>query len=242
MASFLSVKSKRKDLEEVYDDFSDFSLSSPARKIRRLDAELPPIMEEEEHMIPPVFEQPMPEEQPRAFVVLEEMPPPPSNEEERALVVYKPVNAPYLQSPTTSGLSFKVLTELIPDQMFWSGWSGHPEVIKDAENEERETSKRCLAVVPWTPSNIPTGQAIEDPASTNTISERMEAEAGEATSMEVEDENNSFFVQGRAGGSTGGAETVMVLDRTENPQQQWQQHCMAAQLPPNTTTPVMWSW
>ncbi|GMQ07489.1 hypothetical protein CsSME_00051653 [Camellia sinensis var. sinensis] len=49
MAGYLAMKMmKRKDLEDVNDDFSDFSLSSPARKIRRLDAELPPIMEEEE--------------------------------------------------------------------------------------------------------------------------------------------------------------------------------------------------
>ena len=31
-----SLKMKRKDLDDVNDDFSDFSLSSPARKIRRL--------------------------------------------------------------------------------------------------------------------------------------------------------------------------------------------------------------
>lgn len=46
-----TMKKKRKEVEEldqVNDDFSDFSLSSPARKIRRLDAHLPPIMEEEE--------------------------------------------------------------------------------------------------------------------------------------------------------------------------------------------------
>lgn len=42
------TKMKRKDLDQVSDDFSDFSLSSPARKIRRLDAELPPIMEDDE--------------------------------------------------------------------------------------------------------------------------------------------------------------------------------------------------
>lgn len=36
MAGYLSMKMKRKDLEEVNDEFSDFSLSSPARKIRRL--------------------------------------------------------------------------------------------------------------------------------------------------------------------------------------------------------------
>uniref|UniRef100_A0A7C9CDU6 Uncharacterized protein n=1 Tax=Opuntia streptacantha TaxID=393608 RepID=A0A7C9CDU6_OPUST len=48
----MAMKLKRKDLHEVNDDFSDFSLSSPARKIRRLDAELPPIIEEEEAEIP----------------------------------------------------------------------------------------------------------------------------------------------------------------------------------------------
>ncbi|KAK1289388.1 hypothetical protein QJS10_CPB18g00049 [Acorus calamus] len=42
------AKMKRRDLDEVNDEFSEFSLSSPARKIRRLDLELPPIMEEEE--------------------------------------------------------------------------------------------------------------------------------------------------------------------------------------------------
>ncbi|KAK9098313.1 hypothetical protein Syun_025358 [Stephania yunnanensis] len=46
------MKMKRKDLEEVVDDFTDFYLTSPARKIRRLDAELPPIMEEDEPGIP----------------------------------------------------------------------------------------------------------------------------------------------------------------------------------------------
>lgn len=36
MAGFGLMKTKRKDLEEVYDEFSEFSLNSPARKIRRL--------------------------------------------------------------------------------------------------------------------------------------------------------------------------------------------------------------
>ncbi|KAG9449309.1 hypothetical protein H6P81_009274 [Aristolochia fimbriata] len=239
MASYLSVKSKRKDFEEVYDDFSDFSLSSPARKIRRLDAELPPIMEEEEPMIPPVFDQHIPEEQPRAPVVIEELPPAPLNEE-RALVLYKPMAAPFLQSPTTSGLSFKVHTQLIPgfnDQMFWSGPS---ELIRNAENEERERSNNCMAVVPWTPSSIPTGEAMGVSAPGNNLSEVMEAETAEATSMEVEDESNSFFSQGETGGSA--ADAVMVADRSESPQQQWPQHCMTAQLSRNSSTPVMWSW
>lgn len=36
MAGFLTGRAKRKEPEEVYDDFSYFSLSSPATKIRRL--------------------------------------------------------------------------------------------------------------------------------------------------------------------------------------------------------------
>lgn len=36
MTGFWHGKLKRKDLEDVYDDFAEFSLSSPARKIRRL--------------------------------------------------------------------------------------------------------------------------------------------------------------------------------------------------------------
>lgn len=32
----MKMKMKRKDLDQINDDFSDFSLSSPARKIRRL--------------------------------------------------------------------------------------------------------------------------------------------------------------------------------------------------------------
>ncbi|XP_068638104.1 uncharacterized protein [Aristolochia californica] len=223
MASFFSVKSKRKDLDDVYDDFSDFSLSSPARKIRRLDAELPPIVEEEP-MIPPVVDQPIPEEQPRDSVVIEEMQPPSPNEE-RALIVYKLANAPSLQSPTTSGLLFKVHKELIPGFNNRVFWSGHPELIIDADSEETVSSKKCLAVVPWTPSKIPTSQVMKDAAPANNLSELMDAEAAEATSMEVEGEENSFYALGK-----------------ENPQQQWQQHCIAAQLPQNASTPVMSSW
>ncbi|KAG8380915.1 hypothetical protein BUALT_Bualt06G0066300 [Buddleja alternifolia] len=56
MENYLPMKLKRKDLEDVNDDFSDFSLFSPARKIRRLDFELPPIIEDEECEIAVAFE------------------------------------------------------------------------------------------------------------------------------------------------------------------------------------------
>ncbi|CAH8363214.1 unnamed protein product [Eruca vesicaria subsp. sativa] len=64
------MKMKRKEIDRVNDDFSDFSLSSPAKKIRRLDLDLPPIKEEE--------------------VVMEEHVSPPPENEERAIVLFKP--------------------------------------------------------------------------------------------------------------------------------------------------------
>ncbi|KAG8373937.1 hypothetical protein BUALT_Bualt11G0077100 [Buddleja alternifolia] len=102
MEDYLAMKLKRKDLEDVNDDFSDFSLSSPARKIRRLDSELPPIIEDEECDIPLVFEQSVPQEQ-RFGVRIEELPDLPENEE-RAIVIFSPPN-PRLQSPSNFSVS-----------------------------------------------------------------------------------------------------------------------------------------
>ncbi|CAJ2676356.1 unnamed protein product [Trifolium pratense] len=63
-------------VNHITDDFSDFSLSSPATKIRRLDAELPPIVEEDdEHLDAP--------------------------NDERAIVLFKPI----LHSPSSYSLT-----------------------------------------------------------------------------------------------------------------------------------------
>ncbi|XP_010488802.1 PREDICTED: uncharacterized protein LOC104766588 [Camelina sativa] len=70
----LPMKMKRKDIDRVNHDFSDFSLSSPARKIRRLDLDLPPIMEEDEI---------------KSVTV----------NEERAIVLYKPLQQYHHQPP-----------------------------------------------------------------------------------------------------------------------------------------------
>nr|CAD1824888.1 unnamed protein product [Ananas comosus var. bracteatus] len=116
---------KRKDLEEVFDEFSEFSLSSPARKIRRLDAELPPIIEEEDLAVPLDIEQQpqlMKEEAsvPAMVIgsgpVVEDGPPTlptlPSNEE-RALVLYKPVEGQLLFGPGGSNVSFRVSSDFL---------------------------------------------------------------------------------------------------------------------------------
>ena len=80
----LNGKLKRKDIDLVNDDFSDFSLSSPATKIRRLDAELPPIIEEEEPFV---------------------------ENHEKAIVVFNPLPHHQLRSPST--LSFSLNPDLI---------------------------------------------------------------------------------------------------------------------------------
>jgi len=109
---------KRKDIDRVNDDFSDFSLSSPARKIRRLvnslsellktlefvfmmmmmmnwcyimliqDVDLPPIMEEEEIDLP------------MQDTVAEEIELEPVNDE-RAIVLFKPL---HYQQPSSGNV------------------------------------------------------------------------------------------------------------------------------------------
>lgn len=69
------MRMKRKEIDRVNDDFSDFSLSSPATKIRRLDLDLPPIMEEEVVMEDDIQSPPQNEE--RAIVLFKPPPPPP---------------------------------------------------------------------------------------------------------------------------------------------------------------------
>ncbi|OVA19275.1 hypothetical protein BVC80_521g77 [Macleaya cordata] len=254
MAGYLSMKMKRKDLEEVYDEFSEFSLSAPARKIRRLDAELPPIMEEEESGVPIDFDQVLPEEQPFSASVTENAPSLSLNEE-RALVLYNPMNTPLLKSPSSSNFSITVNSDLIPgfkDQVFWSGRRNFLKV-HDNEAEHRGDENagggngECLAVVPWVSSQFPSTLGTEVGATTTIttttgLSEPMEAEeeVDNNEGMEIEVDNNMGVSQGQqeqenieAGG----------LQHWKQQQQQQLQHCMSPpQLPQNTSTPIMWSW
>eukprot|EP00268_Persea_americana_P029584 TRINITY_DN28618_c0_g1_i1.p1 TRINITY_DN28618_c0_g1~~TRINITY_DN28618_c0_g1_i1.p1 ORF type:complete len:234 (+),score=63.24 TRINITY_DN28618_c0_g1_i1:241-942(+) len=233
MAGFLSVKMKRKDLEEVNDDFSEFSLSSPARKIRRLDAELPPIMEEEEPAISITRDQ--------QLVAPVEEPVPYTLNEERALVLYKPVNAQLLQSSSSSNLSFRVNTDLIPglkNQVIRRGCANAmPELMRDEDNEVAKTAS-CLAVVPWAPPQyqhqVATTLGTGVSGMGTGLSEPMEAEATDVSSMEVEEENVPMVVDGLRKAPTGMGEGEGL--------QQWQQHCMTLQLPQNASTPIMWTW
>ncbi|KAJ6814371.1 uncharacterized protein M6B38_139770 [Iris pallida] len=221
MTGFASTKMKRKDLDEVYDEFSEFSLNSPARKIRRLDAELSPILEEEEPSFPATFGQKLPlAEQATCSsmagmgsVMVEDDPSLPSNEE-RALVLYKPMDNPLVLSPS----SFRVRPDLMvglksADQVLWSG-NPKPVTIEEVPMDYIANAHgNSLAVVPWVQtqaSSEPRGMIVEEP---------MEEEDQGGASMEVEE--NGQQVEGL---------------------HQWPQHCMTPQIPQNSSTPIMWSW
>ncbi|GFS43745.1 hypothetical protein Acr_00g0086680 [Actinidia rufa] len=231
-------KMKRKDLEEVNDEFSQFSLSSPARKIRRLDAELPPIMEEKEPKVPLVFEQlgvsdeHLPshmEFRGSSGPVIEELPTESENEE-RAIVLFKDVNTPLLRSP--SNLSVTVNSDLfsgIKNQIFWTSQynaakSAEDEATRPASNNR--ATNGCLAVVPWIPSQFPQTSGTEAPQTE--VSELMESEDMGATTMDIEE--NDVSEPGQERQFVGMNEGF----------HQWQQHCVIPQRPQNTATPIVW--
>ncbi|KAG9160374.1 hypothetical protein Leryth_008791 [Lithospermum erythrorhizon] len=221
---YIQSKMKRKDFEQVNDDFSDFSISSPARKIRRLfwDAELPPI-NEEEVMEVPIIEHYEPELDfgnnvervgggrggSGRGIVIEELPNDLENDE-RAIVVFNPVNLPFEASPS----NFSVTAD-----------NGTTE-----RDENSATTNNCMAVVPWMPSQVPSSAAVEL-SSQNDVNDMMDAEETQTATMEVEDSNPTFDPSSVRESGTIWNEGI----------HQWQQqHCMMPQLPENTSTPVVW--
>lgn len=224
MEGYFPVKLKRKDLDEVNDDFCDFSLSSPARKIRRLDAELPPIIEEEE-MVNPVPSEATSMEQVMTSnpVAIDGSLP---ENEERAIVLYDPTNnIPSFQSRSPFSISV--------NSDFLSGYKSKfftPYVIKSLDDKVEEhdgdyskPSKGSLAVVPWVaqPSHHHHHRGdpeVEFPEG----SEMMDADDMEAITMDIEDDNNSQQIP-------------------RNEMNQWQQHCMIPEPPMNLSQPISWS-
>ncbi|KAL2503282.1 hypothetical protein Fot_37130 [Forsythia ovata] len=231
MESF-PLRMKRKSLEEFNDDFSDFTLSSPAQKIRRPDAELPAISEESKSEIP--MTQPVPEQssgRSRGSLVIEEISSMPDNEE-RAIVLYNPTNSPLLQSP--SNFEVYVNPQLISgfkNQALWSGQSNSWRLVNDEASMEDENSDECLAVVPWVPLQLPSAPPDGIPPQSDN-SEIMDAEEAEEARMDIED--NDIGVEQRNMNEAGGLSSNEGLH-------QWQrQHCMIPQPSQNTTTSILW--
>lgn len=230
MEGYFPLKMKRKDLEDVTDDFSDFSLCSPARKIRRLDAELPPIIEDCE--IPMRFEESEPEKQSYysnlGVLTIEELP---IENEERAIVLFKPVDSPLQKLPSQFSVAVDPhIISGIRNQVRRSNKSSPWRMANEkAESEDGnlQSSNGCLAVIPWVPPPLPSMHKAEFGQQTDT-SEMMEAEATEEATMDVEDDvamdQENVYVPGAA-----------------NHSHQWQQQqCMIPQLPHNPSTPIVW--
>ncbi|GFQ03001.1 hypothetical protein PHJA_002443900 [Phtheirospermum japonicum] len=224
MEDYRSLKLKRKDLEDVNDDFSDFSLCSPARKIRRLDADLPPIIEDEECEIPMAFEHSLLQEHrpgscSSGGIRIEELPDVPINDE-KAIVLFNPSTLP--RSP--SNFSVSVDPRLISALKNKAPWSDQSNTWRLADDDEAEEKNNCLAVVPWVPSQLPAEAGAELPSQFDN-SEMMDAQEVEEEEMDVEDGD---IVQ------TGG----MMLNEGYH---QWQQqHCLIPQPPHNATAPIVW--
>ncbi|KAK6941227.1 hypothetical protein RJ641_026604 [Dillenia turbinata] len=241
------MKIKRKELQEINDDFSDFSLSSPARKIRRLDAELPPILEEEEAekeiMFNPNHEFHFENQGSNGIGGAVVEPDNTNNNQERAIVLFKPLfENPLLHSPSDFRVSLSSdLISVFKNQVLWSRDSNLVRLDDDddeeaaRENQVSLTPDNHLAVIPWVPSHSqlpPRSDAAMAVAQMETP-ELMDAEEMEESTMDVE-ESNVPVEQGQVnefGGRMSGSEGF----------QQWQQqHCMTPQILQNTSTPITW--
>ncbi|TXG48671.1 hypothetical protein EZV62_024546 [Acer yangbiense] len=223
------MKRKELDLDDVSDDLHEFSLSSPARKIRRLNAQLPPIMEEEkEQEVVGEISSSSPSP------VYEEMVSDPANQE-RALVLYKPVNSPpLLHSPSNVSVHLDSLN-LVSDfkNVFLRGQSSHMKLAEEEEylHNNNGTANNCLAVIPWVPSQFQFPHNLGMDVSQTEALESMEAE-DEETKMDIEDSNTTNTEQGHVYGYGG--------MRDEGVHQWPQQYCMIPQLTQNTSTPITW--
>ncbi|PKA51419.1 hypothetical protein AXF42_Ash002784 [Apostasia shenzhenica] len=217
MTNFIPGMLKRKDFDEVYDDdFADFSLSAPATKIRRLNAELPPIIEVKEQLLP-VEEKVNAVEDLRSL--MDESIPPSTLNEERALVLYKPVNAQL-------GPSFSISPELVSGLKNHASWPWNRNTAAEDLGDDTDSSTtNCLAVVPWAPSLVSADTLMEVSTPKNVpLEERLE-EAGDTALMEIEED------LGESANSVTGGESFL----------QWQHHCMIPPLHQATSPPLTWS-
>ncbi|CAA7057914.1 unnamed protein product [Microthlaspi erraticum] len=154
---------KRKEIARVNDEFSDFSLSSPARKIRRLDSNLQPIMEEDVDL-PPIMAE-------------EEIQSAPVNEE-RAIVLYKPIQPHiFVDGKLISGFKKRFL---------------HDAAVGDDHFDDDDETNKQQAVVPWNQSQFlgSTG-TFEEPSEPEIVELDGEDEMMEEAAMDVEEESSS---------------------------------------------------
>uniref|UniRef100_A0A7N0VC66 Uncharacterized protein n=1 Tax=Kalanchoe fedtschenkoi TaxID=63787 RepID=A0A7N0VC66_KALFE len=241
---------KRKDFEDAYDDFSCFSLAAPARKSRRLDCELPPIIEEEAvGGIPTGPDQGSSKENSHSGKVLlpDEVPVvdaviPNHPSQELAIVLYNPASVAaqgLVKSPSSSNLSLVMNPELLSgwrNQMLYQGCQSRltiTELDEDSDELSSFQSNNSMAVVPWVASQQPPyASAGPEPQATVMTSEPMEADA-DCEMMETEDPATS---------APGYINQGLAMNNGTIVQQQVQPHCLLPQYPPNTCTPIPLPW
>lgn len=201
------------DMDGLHHDFSDFSLSSPARKIRRLDAELPPIMEESE---------------------LES-----ESVNDKAIVLFKPLTSPFLSSSPSSISVDSDLISGFKDEFIRAITKQNRTTIEEDKAVSSSSNNECLAVIQWAPRS----QLITPPTTSGIEISELPTEHSEFTmeaddSMEIEDANENTLQSGPSGDGYGGMAGMWVGG--EGLPQWQQQHCMVPQPPHNTFTPISW--
>ncbi|GMY17676.1 L-arabinokinase [Fagus crenata] len=226
---------KRKDLQDIFDEFS-------SRKSRRLDVDILQNMNEDPTtIVPQILEQGLLQEQPfisSGNMVQTEAPvidsmPSNINSEERALVLYNPPNIPFVKSPSSPDFTIVVNSELIPGLKDILSLGGNGKLVKSVEKDDTEknpvVSNDCLAVVPWVASYLPLASG-ENTQSAG-LPEAMETE--EVEIMDT-DYNSSSSICGQRTFEYGG--TVEEAGELHH----WQHHFMQPHLLKNNSAPVTW--
>ncbi|KAI3803204.1 hypothetical protein L1987_31353 [Smallanthus sonchifolius] len=224
---------KRKDADEVNHDFFDFTLSSPALKIRRLDAEFAPVIDEQETLNSMELGQSMPlqdnfmeqsmESSPIANDELRSSVP---VNEERAIVLFNPMNnTRSLQSPISFSISADSdFLSRFKNPVIWSNGLDAPKSLADETQKQDDNPgmiNGCLAVVPWVPRHSQHPPALEVEAPDAQTSDMMDSDA-----MDVEDNYNTQQMP----------QHHHVTTSVTQDWNQWQQHCMIQ--PPPSYSPI----
>nr|CAB3457456.1 unnamed protein product [Digitaria exilis] len=237
------LKRKGAEAPQPWLDVDGFPL--PATKIRRLDAEVPPV----EHAVGVPRAEPGAVVPPQPFVaeaarMSGDVVPPavavgvaaPAVNDERAIVVYQPAEAArnLLGGPLRPAPSLRVNPDWIHGlrSTMLQEASNHRALYEELAARDENLN---LAVVPWAPAQVYGHAASSSAAAAAT--EMMDADQeGDGASMEVEHQPAP-----PAGGVLQGA-------AFQQQQQQWPtQHCVAPQQLPLPAasyqpSPVTWSW
>ncbi|KAM1776788.1 hypothetical protein ACFX11_043542 [Malus domestica] len=227
---------KRKDIVELDDD--DFS---PFSKSRRLDGGLFATVNEYQSSAAQVFEE-MPTPETSVVMQTDDLPtePLPSGDE-KALVLYNPANTRFFKAPDSRDFSVIVNSDLIPglrDHIYSWGYSKSLKPVEDrgSEEENKDVSNGCMAVVPWVAPNFP-------PASRDETQIASQSEPMEVEMMDTDDNRfNGAEVSGFSGTMMEGSSGTMMEGSSglHHWHQQQQLHWMEPQLLQNSYTPVTW--